>query len=150
MSVDGSIKNMRKISETGKLNDTMIKQLEISNNFFKCLIEDLKGVSVPEAFASYNDDIINYLNKAKTSLEAMKNSHDEEIIKSNAKIFIESNREAVSYTHLLILLNQYFLYSLEKFDMDFLAILTASSRLGFRRGSSASENLAKFHKAILG
>ena len=50
----------------------------------------------------------------------------------------------------LILLNQYFLYSLEKFDMDFLAILTASSRLGFRRGSSASENLAKFHKAILG
>ncbi|HHD2585551.1 TPA: hypothetical protein ACOTG3_002168 [Clostridium perfringens] len=93
MSVDGSIKNMRKISETGKLNDTMIKQLEISNNFFKCLIEDLKGVSVPEAFVSYNDDIINNLNKAKSSLEAMKNSHDEEIIKSNAKIFIESNRE---------------------------------------------------------
>ena len=44
MSVDGSIKNMRTVSETGKLNNTMIEQLEISNNFFKCLIEDLKGV----------------------------------------------------------------------------------------------------------
>lgn len=93
MSVDGSIKNMRTVFETGKLNNTMIKQLEISNNFFKCLIEDLKGVSVPEEFTSYNDDIINYLSKAKTSLEDMKNSDDEEIIKSNAKIFIESNKE---------------------------------------------------------
>ncbi|EHK2348986.1 hypothetical protein LI058_05365 [Clostridium perfringens] len=93
MSVDGSIKNMRTVSETGKLNNTMIKQLERSNNFFKCLIEDLKGVKVPEKFASYNDDIINNLNKAKTSLEAMKNSHDEETIKSNAKIFVESNKE---------------------------------------------------------
>lgn len=93
MSVDGSIKNMRTVSETGKLNNTMIEQLERSNNFFKCLIEDLKGVKVPEKFASYNDDIINNLNKAKTSLEAMKNSHDEETIKSNAKIFVESNKE---------------------------------------------------------
>ncbi len=33
---------MRTVSETGKLNDTMIEQLERSNNFFKCLIEDLK------------------------------------------------------------------------------------------------------------
>ncbi|MGM8232279.1 hypothetical protein ACSXC7_15905, partial (plasmid) [Clostridium perfringens] len=40
MSVDGSIKNMRTVSETGKLNNTMIEQLERSNNFFKCLIED--------------------------------------------------------------------------------------------------------------
>ena len=93
MRVDGSIKNMRTISETGKLNNTMIEQLERSNNFFKCLIEDLKGVKVPEKFASYNDDIINNLNKAKSSLEVMKNSHDEETIKSNAKIFIESNKE---------------------------------------------------------
>ena len=93
MSVDGYIKNMRTVSETGKLNNTMIEQLERSNNFFKCLIEDLKGVKVPEKFASYNDDIINNLNKAKTSLEAMKNSHDEETIKSNAKIFVESNKE---------------------------------------------------------
>ncbi|WP_368235782.1 hypothetical protein [Clostridium perfringens] len=93
MRVDGSIKNMRTISETGKLNNTMIEQLERSNNFFKCLIEDLKGVNVPGEFASYNEDIINNLNKAKSSLEVMKNSHDEETIKSNAKIFIESNKE---------------------------------------------------------
>lgn len=93
MRVDGSIKNMRTISETGKLNNTMIEQLERSNNFFKCLIEDLKGVNVPKEFASYNEDIINNLNKAKSSLEVMKNSHDEETIKSNAKIFIESNKE---------------------------------------------------------
>ncbi len=33
MRVDGSIKNMRTISETGKLNNTMIEQLERSNNF---------------------------------------------------------------------------------------------------------------------
>ncbi|MCH1961378.1 hypothetical protein MCG45_00565 [Clostridium perfringens] len=93
MSVDGSIKNMRTISETGKLNDIMIQQLEKSNNFFQCLIEDFQGLKVPEAFVSYNDDILSHLNKAKTSLETMKNSHDEEIIKSNAKIFIESNKE---------------------------------------------------------
>ncbi|HAT4315379.1 TPA: hypothetical protein I9097_002678 [Clostridium perfringens] len=93
MSVDGSIKNMRTISETGKLNDIMIQQLEKSNNFFQCLIEDFQGLNVPEAFVSYNNDILSHLNKAKTSLETMKNSHDEEIIKSNAKIFIESNKE---------------------------------------------------------
>lgn len=93
MSVDGSIKNMRTISETGKLNDIMIQQLERSNNFFQCLIEDFQGLKVPEEFVSYNDDILNHLNKAKTSLEIMKNSHDEETIKSNAKIFIESNKE---------------------------------------------------------
>lgn len=93
MSVDGSIKNIRTISETGKLNDIMIEQLEKSNNFFQCLIEDFQGLKVPEAFVSYNDDILSHLNKAKISLETMKNSHDEEIIKSNAKIFIESNKE---------------------------------------------------------
>lgn len=93
MSVDGSIKNMRTISETGKLNDIMIQQLEKSNNFFQCLVEDFQGLKVPEAFVSYNDDILSHLNKAKTSLETMKNSHDKEIIKSNAKIFIESNKE---------------------------------------------------------
>ena len=93
MSVDGSIKNMRTISETGKLNDIMIQQLEKSNNFFQCLIEDFQGLKVPEEFVSYNDDILSHLNKAKTSLETTKNSHDEEIIKSNAKIFIESNKE---------------------------------------------------------
>ncbi|WP_300257453.1 hypothetical protein [Clostridium sp.] len=92
MRVDGSIKNMRTISETGKLNDTMIEQLEKSNNFFQCLISDFKGLNVPEEFILYNDDILYHLNNAKVSLEAMKNSDDEEIIKSNANVFIESNK----------------------------------------------------------
>lgn len=93
MRADGSIKNMREISETGNLDDDMINQLEVSNGFFKCLIEDLKDVNVPYEFSSYNNDIVNYLNEAKTSLEIMKSSDDGEVIKTNAKSFIDSNRE---------------------------------------------------------
>lgn len=92
ISVDGSMKNMRTISETGELDELMIKQLDKTNTFFKCLIDDFNSFDVPKDFSSYNEDIIKYLNNAKDSLERMKSSTDKEIVKSNANDFIENNR----------------------------------------------------------
>ncbi|EGT3615989.1 hypothetical protein FHH43_07025, partial [Clostridium perfringens] len=92
IGVDGSMKNMRTISETGELNDVMIEELDKSNNFFQCLIDDFASLNVPEEFVSYNEDILNHLNNAKDSLEIIKTSEDKEVIKSNANKFIESNK----------------------------------------------------------
>lgn len=97
ISVDGSIKNMRTISETGELNDIMIEELDKSNNFFQSLINDFASLNVPEEFVPYNDDILNNLNDAKSSLEVLKNSEDKEDIKNNANKFIQSNKE-ISHT----------------------------------------------------
>ncbi|MDZ5255347.1 hypothetical protein [Clostridium sp. LIBA-8841] len=93
ISVDGSINNMRTISETGELNDIMIEELNKSNNFFQSLVDDFTSLNVPEEFVSYNDDILNSLNDAKSSLEVLKNSENKEDIKNNANKFIQSNKE---------------------------------------------------------
>lgn len=91
---DGSINSMRSLSETGILDEVLLSQLEISNNFFDCLIKDFDSLIVPEEFSSYNDHILINLKKAKKSLEIMLSTKDENIIKENAKVFIESNKEA--------------------------------------------------------
>lgn len=94
MRGDGSINSMRKISETGKIDEDLIYQLEVSNNFFDCLIKDFDSLKVPEEFSSYNINILTSLKEAKKSLEIMLSTKDENIIKENAKVFIESNKEA--------------------------------------------------------
>lgn len=103
ISVDGSIKNMRTISETGELNDIMIEELDKSNNFFQCLIDDFTSLNVPEEFAFYNEDILNNLNNAKESLEIIKSSEDKEAIKNNANKFIKSNKEIANIVDKILL-----------------------------------------------
>lgn len=103
ISVDGSIKNMRTISETGELNDIMIEELDKSNNFFQCLIDDFTSLNVPKEFAFYNEDILNNLNNAKESLEIIKSSEDKEAIKNNANKFIQSNKEIANIVDKILL-----------------------------------------------
>lgn len=93
MRVDGSINNMREVSETGKIDSKLFSQLEVSDNFFQCLIDDFNNLSVPEEFSTYNEEILDNLKKAKDSLDVMLVSKDENSIKENAKVFIQSNKE---------------------------------------------------------
>lgn len=103
ISVDGSIKNMRTISETGELDDIMIEELDKSNNFFQCLIDDFTNLNVPEEVDFYNEDILNNLNNAKASLEIIKSSEDKEVIKNNANKFIQYNKEIANIVDKILL-----------------------------------------------
>lgn len=96
ISVDGSLRNMRTVAETGEISLEMREELKKSNTFFQCLVDDFSNLNIPKDFVDYNEEILTYLKKAKESLVKLEALDNKEDIKKYADEFISDNRQISS------------------------------------------------------
>lgn len=93
ISLDGSLRNMRAISETGEISPEMREEIKKSNTFFQCLVDDFSNSDIPEEFIDYNEEILTYLKSTKEALGNLENSESKEDIQKYADKFINDNKE---------------------------------------------------------
>lgn len=93
ISLDGSLRQMRTVAETGEFSDNMKEELKKSNTFFQGLIEDFENHKIPKEFEDYNEEILGYMKNAKESLEKLQEEDSIENIKEDANKFIDDNKK---------------------------------------------------------
>lgn len=93
ISLDGSLRQMRTVAETGEFSEDMKEELKKSKIFFQGLINEFENYNVPKKFEEYNDEILVYMKNAKKSLENLQQVVSREDIKKEANKFIDNNKE---------------------------------------------------------